>query len=370
MTDVIMKAVKDGMDVVASRLDQQDRMITEIAQQQESAPYSNGRGHAGNPFAKAAKDLVAKAANVASRDSKSASVGIDSPLGLMVKSTVVGDTAGTDEDGYAVQAQRDTRLANDPRRPLRLLDVLPRIRVTSNAFEYNALDSYSNAAGYQTNEGSLKPEGSLPTDLKSASIATIAHWIPASRQVLADAPALQQQISSLLRYGVMRKLETEVIAGAGGTGQISGLTDSGNYTAYSLAASGDTLADAVAKAQAVMDAAGWVANLVVVHPNDWRDARKERVDAGAGVYIAGSWRDPAPPSIWGIPVVTNAAVTAGNFLIMDTSQVAILDRQEARVELGYADDDFVRNKVRLLSELRAGLAVFSPGAVMFGDWEA
>jgi HK97 family phage major capsid protein len=297
-------------------------------------------------------------------------VKLEGSIGTLTKSVVVGDTAGTDEEGYNVAPQRSPMLANDPRRALTLLDYLPTLRVTSNTFEFNALDSYSSAAGYQTTQGALKPEGALPTDLKSVSIATIAHWIPASTQVLADVPALQQQISSLLQYGVRRKLESEIVLGQGGTGVISGLTDSGNYTANSAAASGDTLADAVGKAQATMDAAGWRAGLVIVHPNTWRDARAERADAGAGVYVAGSWRDPAPPSVWGIPVITNSAVTEGSMIVIDPSQVVVLDRMQPTVEVGRADDDFVRNKVRILAELRAGLAVFSPSAVMFGDIEA
>lgn len=370
MSNEILEAVREHGEKFDRELKSLDGKIesalTEMAQKMETAPGDGrgDRGNKGNPLTKAAAELVAKAAGVANREQKSASVS--------VKGFVVGDTAGTSEEGYIVPPQHDPRLGNDPRRRLSLLDALPRIRVSSNSFEYNALDGYSNAAGYQANEGALKPQGDMPTSLRSSSIATVAHWIGASRQVLADAPALEQQMRSLMTYGVLRKLETEIIAGAGGTGQIAGLTDSDNYTAYSLAASGDTLADAVAKGQTALDTAGWTANLVIVNPNDWRALLTER-DAsggGGGLYVAGSWRDPAPPSIWGVPVVTSAAVSAGNFIIMDTSQVAILDRQEARVEVGYADDDFVRNRVRLLAELRAGLAVFSPSAVLHGDFES
>lgn len=360
-----IKAIEDGLEGIKSELEARverkfDALATEIAQKMTTAG-GDGRGNKGNALAQAATDLVAKAGGVASREQKSASVAI--------KGFVVGDTAGTSEEGYNIQPQRDPRLGNDPRRPLRVLDVLPRMRVSSNSFEYNALSGYTNAAGYQTNEGELKPQGDMPTDLRTSAIATVAHWIGASRQVLADAPALEQQMRSLMTYGVLRKLETEIIAGAGGTGQIAGLTDSDNYTAYSLAASGDDLSDAVAKGQEALDTAGWVANLVICHPTDWRAMLTTKA-SGSGEYIAGSWRDPAPPSIWGVPVVTSSSVTAGNFIIMDTSQVAILDREEARVEVGFADDDFIRNRVRLLAELRAGLAVFSPSAVLYGDFES
>lgn len=359
----VIEAVQNGLQGVEAKFNAKfDALATEIAQKMGTASDSVTGNR--NPLATAAQELVTKAAGVAAREQKSASVAI--------KGFVVGDTAGTSEEGYSVPAQHDPRLGNAPTRRLTLLSALPRIRVGSNSFEYNALDGYSNAAGYQANEGALKPQGDLPTTLRVSSIATIAHWIGASRQVLADAPALEQQMRSLMLYGVMRKLENEIVAGAGGTGEIAGLTDTDNHTAYTLAASDDTLADAVAKGQSALDTAGWNANLVIVNPGDWRTLMTERdaSGSGAGAYIAGSWRDPAPPSIWGVPVVTSASVGAGNFIIMDTSQVAILDRQEARVEIGYAEDDFVRNRVRLLAELRAGLAVFSPSAVLYGDYES
>lgn len=371
MQDEDIKALEEGLAGIKSDLEKKfDRQLDELAQKMETAGGDGrgDRGARGNPLAKLASDAGIKAMRDGS--AKSAIVQLDGSIGVLVKSTVVGDGAGSSEEGYAVAPQRDPRLANDPRRPLSLLDFLPSMRVTSSSFEFNKLTGYSNAADYQLTQGDAKAEGALPTDLVTASIATIAHYIPASRQVLSDVPALQQQISSLLQYGVRSKLEAQLIVGAGGTGQIAGLTDAGNYTAYSGAASGDTLADAVGKIEATMLAAGWRPGVVVVHPNTWRDARGERADSGAGVYIAGSWRNPAPPSVWSIPVITNPAVTEGNVLVLDPSQVLVLDRQQATVEVGTINDQFTRNCVTLLAELRAGLAVFAPGAVMYGDIEA
>lgn len=369
-----IKAIEDGMKDIKSSLDEKmDQKLYAFACEHgltDDAKFvGDGRGNRGkgNPFAKLANDAGIKA--MANGQSREAIVKLDGGLSL-VKSTIVGDTAGTSEEGYNVAPQRDPRLANDPRRPLSLLDYLPSLRVTSNSFEFNKLSGYTANAGYQTSEGAEKPEAAIPTDLVTANIATIANWVPASEQVLADVPALQQQVSSLLAYGVRAKLESELIVGAGGAGQIGGLTDSGNFTAYTGAASGDSLADAVAKIEATMLAAGWRPNLIVVHPDDWRDARRERADAGAGVYVAGSWRDPAPASIWGIPLITNPAVTAGNILMMDTTQVAVLNRQDVSVQLGRINDQFTRNVVTVRAELRAGLAVFAPGGVMYGDWEA
>jgi hypothetical protein len=50
--------------------------------------------------------------------------------------------------------------------------------------------------------------------------------------------------------------------------------------------------------------------------------------------------------------------------VLDTSQVALLERQDATVQMGWIEDQFARNVVTVRAELRAGLAVFSPTAVL------
>ena len=367
--------IEVGLAEIKNELEKKlDRKLDQFAQEmggKDDAMFiGDGAGNrkSRNPLSALADDAGIKA--MANGTAREAVVKLDGGLSLLRKSLLVGDTAGTSEEGYNVQPMRDPRMAGDARRPLSLLDYLPSLRVTSNSFEFNRLTGYTSNAGYQANEGAEKPEASIPTDLITANIATIANWVPASEQVLADVPALQQQVSSLLGYGVRAKLEAELIAGAGGSGQIAGFTAAANHTAYTGASSNDTLADAVAKIEASMLAAGWRPNLVVVNPTDWRDARGERADSGAGLYVAGSWRDPAPPSIWGIPVIVNPNVSAGNVLVMDTTQVAVLNRQDVNVQVGRIDRQFVQNVVSIRAELRAGLAVFAPGAVVYGDFES
>ncbi len=53
----------------------------------------------------------------------------------------------------------------------------------------------------------------------------------------------------------------------------------------------------------------------------------------------------------------------GKALILDTTTAALLDRQQVTVEASRHDgDNFRRNLVTILAELRAGLAVFAPTA--------
>lgn len=267
---------------------------------------------------------------------------------------------GMGGDEYNVQPQRAEGLFNDPRRPLTLLDVLPSIPVSVSKFEFIQLAGYSNAAAFQEQEGDTKAEASMPTDVAEASVATIAHWVKASVQVLDDAPALTQQIGSLLGHGLLAKLEASLIAGTGGQGSITGLLS--QSTAFSAPGS---LADVVGAAITELGANGWVPGLVVMNPRDWFAIASERADSGDGQYVIGSPRDPAPPSLWGVPVVTSPSIPAGEVLALDPSQTVILDRMSPTLMASRHDAaNFTSNLVTILAEMRAGLAVFSPGAVL------
>jgi len=282
---------------------------------------------------------------------KSMLTGAQSTGRVEVKATI---TSGT----HDVQAERAPGLFNNPQRALSLLSVLPSLAVNTGVFEFMQLNGYVNAAAVQVLEGDVKAEASLPTQIVQANISTIAHWIKASNQILADAPALSMQIDNLLRYGVTAKLESELINGAGGTGKILGLVPQATAFVPTLTAK----ADKIGEAKAAMEADGWVPSLIVMNPADWFVIASER--ATDEQYVLGSPRDPAGPSLWGIPVLTTPAIASGTTLILDQSQVAVLNREGVTVMASREDGtNFTTNQTTILAEARYGLAVFATGAV-------
>lgn len=266
---------------------------------------------------------------------------------------------------YSIQPQRVDGLFNNPQRVLTLLDVLPSLPVSVGSFEYMQLNGYTNNAAFQTLEGDAKAETDLPTVVVQAQVSTIAHWIKASVQVLEDAPALTQQVDNLLNYGLLAKLEAEIVSGVAGTGKIKGLIE--HATEFSVTGTPGA-ADAIGQAVVNLNANGWLAGVIVLNPVDWFAIASERAGTGDGQYILGSPRDPSPPSLWGVPVVTTPSLAAGSALVLDPFQVAILDRQQpAMMASRDTGANFTSNMVTILVEMRAGLAVFSPGAVLVVD---
>lgn len=263
------------------------------------------------------------------------------------------------DSAYPTPTHRAPGVLGMPTVRLSILDLLPVVKVAERTYEFVVLDDYINAADYQIKEGDLKAQTDLPTKLARAEVATIAHWLPASLQVLDDNAGLQNLISQVLSVGCRQKLEHEVLVGAGGDGQILGIVPQ----AEAFVTTATSAADRVGYAITDLSAAGWNANAVVMNPVDWFAVASTRAEGGDGQYILGSPRDPSPAGLWGVRVVVSPSMPAGQALVMDTSIIALLDRQQVSVQLSRHDgDNFRRNLVTILAELRAGLALYAPSA--------
>ena len=354
-----IKALQDDKAEMAERLAGLEQEFVSV---KSAGSFAGGPAAVVSPVAEFVKSAQLQAmrdgANTTGRVSlKTAGLKL---LTKAISNTGVGQSG---DQSYNVQPDRWAGLGNNAQRRFSLFDVLPSLPVSTATFEYMQLNGYSNAAAVQAKEGDAKAAGTVPTQVITANVATIAHYVKASQQVLDDAPALSLQLNNLLSYGVMAKGESQLINGAGGAGQIKGLLP--YATAYTPTAT--VPADMIGEAITALQASGWNPGVVVLNPTDWF-AMTSAKSSGSGEYQLGSPRDPSPPSLWSIPVITSASLAAGTAIVLDVSQVALLDRQEVVVATSRDDgSNFTTNMVTVLAEGRMGLAVFSPGAVLSVD---
>lgn len=219
-------------------------------------------------------------------------------------------------------------------------------------------------AGYQASEGAIKAEGGFDADLASVYINTFAHFIVVSKQVLSDEKQLQQTLGDLFRYRVLEFFERLVVIGTGVGRNVLGLATA----ATASGATGDNAADRIGATGSLLDDMGWQADLVILNPNDWHAIRSERADTGNGQCLSGGWSQPAQPSIWSMPVVTTSSLAVGTAIVMDTAAALVLDREAPTVLISSEDrDNFVKNMVTILAEMRGGLAILNPSAILSVD---
>jgi HK97 family phage major capsid protein len=93
---------------------------------------------------------------------------------------------------------------------------------------------------------------------------------------------------------------------------------------------------------------------------------------GNGHYYSGGPFSVTPQVMWGVPLVPSPAMAQGTVLIGDFAAGAqLFIREGVSVLLSDSDqDDFIKNEVTLLGEMRAALAVWRPAAFCTVDLTA
>jgi len=273
----------------------------------------------------------------------------------------------------------DTNVAPD-RRPgvvpgahqiLTIESLLNSVPTTSNAIEFTKEASFTNSAA-ETAEGVAKPESALTWSLVNMPVSTVAHWIKISRQLAMDNAALAAYVNNRMRYGVQRKVETQLAVGDGTAPNISGIFDSGNYTAhgYLSGAIGSTLPRLVLLRKVMADCwnAGYPAEAILLNPVDFANIEIELLTTAAGqarvtVDQAGVMR------LFGVPIVQSVGVAADTFAMGAFSQAYTLhNREDVVIDMSESDsDNFTKNLITIRAERRLALATEVPGAIRAGD---
>jgi HK97 family phage major capsid protein len=282
---------------------------------------------------------------------------------LEVKSTI---TSAEGSGGALAPAQRDTLVAM-PRRRMTIRNLLPTIGVSSGSVEYPQQTERTNNADVVA-EGALKPESAYGFDIVSTPIRTIAHWVPATRQILDDAPQLMGLIDTELRYGLELKEEQQLLYGSGTGQNLLGMVTQATAFSAPFAVTSPNLIDTIGLAILQNALADLPADGIVVHPSDWM--RMRLLKDGDGKYILGDPGSNVAPVLFGLPVVATPAMTIDKFLVGNFQAAATLyDRWAPRVEVSTEHADFfVRNLVAVLAEERIGLAVKQAKALTYGDF--
>ena len=253
--------------------------------------------------------------------------------------------------------------------PLTVRQVLRAIPVTSNMVNSLREASWTNSAA-EAGQGSAKKESDVTFEQYNVPITTVAHWIKISNQLLADAPAVVAYIETRLRDGLAQRIEAQLINGDGTSPNLSGFTDSGNFTAYT-ATSDDLLVDAINRIKYTMWAAGNMPDTVIVNPADWGAMERTREGANSGTYLYGMPGMNAGMNPFGLNVVLSKHLTQGKIIVGRMTDSAVLyNRSGAVVEMGFVNDDFSRNLITIRAEERLGLGVDRPAGVYYGDFTA
>lgn len=343
-----VKALIDGMatdvqELSAKLMDLAQKSVEQVEQRQAN-PNSVGAVLARN-------DTILKQAEAI--HARKGKMNID---GISVRNVVslegMGATASLAKNDLAITREMS----------LSLLDMIAWMPVTTQLVPLLRESAYEIMAELVA-EGALKPASNIEFGVEDIKIGVVAHHTDITKQVLTDMPSLAAYIEGRLAYGVRVKLEARVINGTDDS--FSGLMKAGNSQVHTPV-TGETGIDTVNAAKYKSFSTGLPPEAVVMNPADWGSI--ERTKGDDGHYIFGNAISTVTPVLWGLPVILSAAMPAGKYWCGNlTMGVAGYVREEVSVELSTENkDNFVKNIVTILAEMRAGFGVAVPDAQVSG----
>lgn len=267
--------------------------------------------------------------------------------------------------GDVPEAYRRDGIMTEPDQPLVMRDLLTVLSISTNAIEWVQEKVFTNAAAARQ-EGNAAAESNITFEKKSSPVESVAHWIAASRQILADAPALRTFIDQRLRYGLKYVEENQLLFGDGTNGNLLGMVPQATAYDTGLSVSGDTKVDQMRRSILQVAKAKFPATGIVLNPEDWCDLELTKTDDNA--YLFSNPVNATVPRIWGKRVVEALSMTTGQFLTGSFGMGATLwDREEVMVRVAEQHADFfIKGMVAMICEERLALTVEHPLALVTG----
>lgn len=265
-----------------------------------------------------------------------------------------------DTTGWAAESVRLARVEPYPVAALGVADLFAQGDTSQATVPYMEETTYTNTAA-EVAEGGEKPEATLAFTERTATVRTIAVFLPVSRQLMDDVSAARSYVGSRLALMVRSRLDSELLNGDGVAPNLLGILNTPNVQTQAKGA--DPVPDALLKALTLVEVnAGYACDGVCLNPADWRDLRLLRT--ADGQYIFGHPSAVTPPQVWGLPVATSARLAEGTGLVGSFKGAAQLFYRSA-MEIAVSDshsDYFVKNKLAVRAEIRLTLACFRASA--------
>jgi len=201
------------------------------------------------------------------------------------------------------------------------------------------------------NEGSSKPQIDFDWVEKSQKVEKIAAFIKVSKEALSDLAGLRNEIDTELRETVLLKTDDDLWDADGSTPNIKGIT--AFATAYSEPTGIGTVDnnyDQLRAAIAQVVENKFIPNYILMHPTDVANLDILKDDEGR--YLIPPFKSANGQVLSGIPIVENLGVDQGDFLVGDFTKWRIRIREAFNIDMGLDGNDFTKNMITILGEIR------------------
>lgn len=221
-------------------------------------------------------------------------------------------------------------------------------------------------------EGVLKPQIDLNLVEASVPAQYIAGWLRISRKMLDDVRGMTTFLQSRLPELLLRAEDNQLLNGDGTGSNLSGITDTGNFTAPVAPYTATIDVEQLVLAVSQLESYDREANGILLSPLDYYRILINKA-SGSGEYdlpTALATISNGQLYIAGIPVFRSTAMAADKFIVGDWVMGAnLLTREAPRVEIFYEDGINVReNMVTVRVEERIAFPIYGDNYFIYGDF--
>ena len=234
-------------------------------------------------------------------------------------------------------------------------DIVNVAPIRGNKVTWINKSAVSNGAG-MTAEGATKTQISWTYSEESADVKKITAYVKVSKEALDDLDFLRSEINTDLRQEIELKLDEQIAEGSGVGQNIKGiLTYAPTFavagTSLAAAVDGANRLDVLRSAVALIRKAKFRANYIAINPVDAALMDMEKGDDNH--YILPPFVTADGTRVAGTTVIESFSIDEGSFLVGDFTKSNLRIREEININLGYENDDFTKNMVTILAEMRA-----------------
>jgi HK97 family phage major capsid protein len=217
-------------------------------------------------------------------------------------------------------------------------------------FWVNKTNKQGNAAFI--GEGVLKPLASFELTVEQSNAKKVAERFRVSTELLNDIDGIQSLIENEARYEVETAANTATLTGTASSTSPGGITTLASaYTLTTVDVTTPNNFDAIRAAAAQLASLNFTRDIVAfVNPID--GANMDLAKGSDGHYLLPPFSTADGTQIKGVTIIEDNNIAVGFLLIGDMSKYKVLMYEDFFVKWGYDSDDFSKNLITMIAEMR------------------
>jgi len=208
-------------------------------------------------------------------------------------------------------------------------------------------------------EAAAKPESAITWIERLLPIEKVADSIPVTKEAWSDIYFIQSEIKRLLEINLALKIDDSLYDGDGVTPNIKGVYTSAPAfvtTAYADTVEAANIYDLIMVVAADISnnrQGKYVPDTALVNPIN---ALGMKLTKGTNGYVVPPYTN-GYANVGGIKIVETSQVTVNTMVVGDFRYGTIYDLEDVTIEMGWINDQFIKNTFTILAEQRLALLI-------------